>query len=159
MKKKPLTISLVLGLLLLRSAMSANAESFILGDIAFLEVNKKGYYRERERRELKPVNSHKASEDLTRTDQRLWAINVLSVQNPASISPYMELLTQNGFHTYITMVEVNGKEWARLGVGFFEARVEAERNMEEIMSLLGMTSRPWLSRSPIQKPKDSPASE
>lgn len=158
MKKRALTISLVLGLLILESTMSANAVSLSLDNIAADEV-KKGYYRVRERHELEPVTPREASENLTKPDQELWALNVLSVQNPASITPYVGLLTRNGFHTYVTMVEVNGKEWTRLGAGFFEDRVEAERNKEVIKSLLGMTSSPWLSRSPIRNSIELAASD
>jgi len=148
MKKEALLISLVLGLLILGGTISANGESLSLDNITADGV-KKGYYRDRERHELKPVTPREASENLTKPDQKLWAINVLSVQNPASITPYIGLLTRNGFHAYVTMVELNGKEWTRLRAGFFEDRVEAEIKMEVIKSLLGMTSSPWLSRSAV----------
>jgi hypothetical protein len=158
MKREVLTISIVIGLLILGDTISGNAESLSLDDIT-VQVTK-GYYRVRERPEVKPVTPRESSENLTKSDQQeLWALNVVSVQNPASITSYAELLIRNGFHTDITMVEVNGKEWTRLCAGYFEDRVGAERNMEVIKSLLGMPSSPWLSRSPIQKSKESATSD
>ena len=95
-----------------------------------------------EGRELRFVTPREAEENLTKLGRKRWAINVLSVQRPAPIPLYVSRLIKNGFHTYITEAEVNGKEWTRLRVGFFEDHEEAERNAEIIESLLSMTTEP-----------------
>jgi tetratricopeptide (TPR) repeat protein len=95
-----------------------------------------------EGRELKFVTPREAEENLTKLGRKRWAVNVLSVQRPASIPLYVFRLARNGFHTYITEAEVNGKEWTRLRVGFFEDHEEARRNAEMIGSLLSTTVEP-----------------
>ena len=92
-----------------------------------------------EGRELKFVTSREAEENLKKLGRRRWAIHVLSVQTPETIPPYVSRLTRNGFHTYITEAEVNGKQWTRLRVGFFEDYEEAKRNAEMIEPLLSKT--------------------
>jgi hypothetical protein len=88
------------------------------------------------------VTSHEAEENLMKLGGKRWVINVLSVQRPASLPSYVFRLVKNGFHTYISEAEVNGKEWTRLRVGFFEDYEEARRNVEIIGSLLSMTVGP-----------------
>ena len=95
-----------------------------------------------EGRELKFVTPREAEENLTKLGRKRWAVNVLSVQRPASIALYVSRLTRNGFQAYITEAEVNEKEWTRLRVGFFEDRAEARRNAEMIGSLLSTTVEP-----------------
>jgi tetratricopeptide (TPR) repeat protein len=90
-------------------------------------------------RELKFVTSREAEENLKRLGRKRWAIHVLSVQRPETIPPYVSKLTRNGFHTYITEAEVNGKQWTRLRVGFFEDHEEAKRNVEMMEPLLSKT--------------------
>jgi hypothetical protein len=92
--------------------------------------------------ELKFVTPREAEENLTDLGRKRWAINVFSVQRPASVAPYVARLIRNGFHAYITEAEVNEKEWTRLRVGFFEDHEEARRNAEMIGPLLGMTVEP-----------------
>jgi len=92
--------------------------------------------------ELKFVTPREAEENLAELGQKRWAVNVFSVQRPASIALSVSRLTRNGFHAYITETEVNEKEWTRLRVGFFEDRAEARRNAEMIGSLLSVTSEP-----------------
>lgn len=92
--------------------------------------------------ELKFVTPREAEENLAELGRKLWAVNVISVQRPAWIAPYISSLTRNGFRAYITEAEVNGREWTRLRVGFFEDHAEAKRNGETIWSLLNMTSEP-----------------
>ena len=89
--------------------------------------------------ELKFVTSREAEENLKKLGRKRYAIHVLSIQNPATIPPYVSKLIRNGFHTYITEAEVNGKEWTRLRVGFFEDYEEAKRNAEMIEPLLSKT--------------------
>ncbi len=95
-----------------------------------------------EGRELKFVTPREAEENLTKLGRKRWAVHVFSVQRPASIPLYVSRLTKNGFHTYITEANVNGKEWTRLRVGFFEDHEEARRNAEIIGSLLSLTVEP-----------------
>ena len=92
--------------------------------------------------ELKFVTPREAEENLTDLGRKRWAINVFSIQRPASIAPYVARLIRNGFHAYITEAEVNEKEWTRLRVGFFEDHEEAGRNAEMIGPLLDMTVEP-----------------
>jgi tetratricopeptide (TPR) repeat protein len=92
--------------------------------------------------ELKFVTPREAEENLMDLGRKRWAINVFSVQRPASVAPYVARLIRNGFHAYITEAEVNEREWTRLRVGFFEDHEEARRNAEMIGPLLNMTVEP-----------------
>jgi hypothetical protein len=92
--------------------------------------------------ELRFVTAREAEENLMKLGRKQWAINVVSVQNPASLPLYISRLARNGFHAYITEAEVNGKEWTRLRVGFFDDYTEAKRNAETIGSLLSLNVDP-----------------
>ena len=92
--------------------------------------------------ELRFVTPQEAEENLMNLGRKRWAVSVVSVQRPASIAPLVSSLTRNGFQSYITEAEVDGKQWTRLRVGFFEDHAEAKRNAEMIGSLLSMTVEP-----------------
>ena len=95
---------------------------------------------------LKYVLPGEASERLSALGDRLWVVNVASVQNRSKIVPHAVKLMKAGYHVYFTRAEVSGKEWTRLRVGFFSDRSEASGAGTQIKSLLAIPDDPWIIR-------------
>lgn len=68
-----------------------------------------------------------------------YVINVLSSPDIEKINPITVKLIDKGFFTYITGTKVNGKDWYRLRVGFFNTRSDAQETGQKIKGLLGIS--------------------
>jgi len=88
---------------------------------------------------LKIISSLEVQENLTKNPKDYWIINAISSPEERSIVPYAIKLIRNGYPAYITRVDIKGKEWMRLRVGFFKQREEAEENGKKLMDLLGVS--------------------
>ncbi|MBN2062464.1 MAG: hypothetical protein JW882_18825 [Deltaproteobacteria bacterium] len=67
-----------------------------------------------------------------------WVINVLSSQNDEKIVMNALRLIKFGYPVYISRAKIKGEEWMRLRVGFFNKKVEAEKEGNNIMDQLGL---------------------
>lgn len=66
----------------------------------------------------------------------LYVVNILSSPEIEKIISHTVKLIDNGFFTYITGINVNGKDWYRLRVGFFPTRADARETGQKIKDLL-----------------------
>ena len=84
--------------------------------------------------------------NLKMPDGNPWVVNVLSSTEDVDIVPTAVKLVDNGFSAYITEANVNGRDYKRLRIGFFEKRSEAEDEAKKITSLLN-TSGLWTTKA------------
>lgn len=66
----------------------------------------------------------------------LWVVNILSVSNEREIVPQVVRLIREGYPVYFTRVNVKGKDWKRLRLGFYKSKKEADTEGKKIMALL-----------------------
>jgi hypothetical protein len=88
---------------------------------------------------LKIILQTDARENLKKRAKDYWIVNVISLPEEASIVPYAVKLIKNGYPAYITRVDIKGKEWMRLRVGFFGQKEEAEENGRKLVDLLDVS--------------------
>ena len=67
---------------------------------------------------------------------RVWVVNILSVSNQREIVPHVVRLIREGYPVYFTRVNVKGKDWMRLRLGFFKSKKEADTEGRKVMALL-----------------------
>jgi hypothetical protein len=95
---------------------------------------------------LKIISSLEIQENLTKSPKDYWIVNVISSPEEKSIVPYAIKLIRNGYSAYITHVDIKGKEWKRLRVGFFRQREDAVENGKKFMDMLGV-SDVWTTKA------------
>jgi cell division septation protein DedD len=66
----------------------------------------------------------------------MWVINILSVSNEREIIPQVVRLIREGYPVYFTRVNVKGKDWKRLRLGFYKSKKEADTEGKKVMALL-----------------------
>lgn len=74
-----------------------------------------------------------------------WVVNVLSSTRRAEIIPAAIKLVLEGYPVYITRAKVEGKNYMRLRVGFFEKKAEADAEGKKIMAMLKLPDS-WTNR-------------
>lgn len=74
-----------------------------------------------------------------------WVINVLSAQAEDKIVSYTLKLLKYGYPAYISRVKVKGEDWMRLRVGFYNNKMEADRQGNTIMKELQLVEI-WTTR-------------
>ncbi len=67
-----------------------------------------------------------------------WVVNVISSPSLDPIEGPAVKLLENGYPVYISRATVEGKEWMRLRVGFFNSREQAADAGKELQDLLGL---------------------
>jgi hypothetical protein len=97
-----------------------------------------------------PADTGKARKTVT---ERRWVINVLSSPEKEKIIPEAIRLVDNGYLTYITSANVNGKDYIRLRVGFFEDKTVADNEGKKIARALNV-SDVWTTRSETREIKE-----
>lgn len=89
---------------------------------------------------LRFISSGEAKERVEKPSGSMWAVNVMSASASTEgdvVTPAV-MLAREGFPAYLTRVEVKGKEFLRLRVGFFSSKSEAVDEGEKIRKLLGL---------------------
>ncbi|MDB9823405.1 SPOR domain-containing protein [Deltaproteobacteria bacterium] len=85
---------------------------------------------------LKILTPDEVKENLEKKPKNYWVINVISSSEKERIVPHIIKLIMNGYGAYITRIEVDGKDWMRLRVGFYKDKEEAEEEGEKVMAVL-----------------------
>lgn len=77
---------------------------------------------------------------------KVWTVNVKSGSTQEEMVPAAITLIKEGYPVYMSRVNVKGKDWLRIRVGFFENRAEADAVGKEIQKILGIRDT-WSSRA------------
>jgi hypothetical protein len=85
------------------------------------------------------ITPEEAQENLEKREKNYWVVNVISSPEKDRIVPNVIKLADNGYPVYITLIEVKGKDWMRIRVGFFKDREEAEKEGEKIIETLNLS--------------------
>jgi hypothetical protein len=75
-----------------------------------------------------------------------WVVNVLSSPEKEKIAPDAVRLADNGYPAYITKANVNGQDYIRLRVGFYESKTAAEDAGQKIAEILNVSDI-WMTRA------------
>jgi hypothetical protein len=94
---------------------------------------------------LKIVSPDEMRENLESIGYDVWAVNVLSGTTNGQVIPAAIRLIRNGYPVYITRVNLKGKDWMRLRVGFFGNRTDANEEGKKIMTVLNLTDS-WITK-------------
>jgi len=94
---------------------------------------------------LKILTPDEVKENLEKKPKNYWVINLISSPEKEILVPHVIKLIMNGYGAYITRTEIDGKDWMRLRVGFFEQRKDAEAEGEKIMDILN-SSDIWTTK-------------
>lgn len=81
-----------------------------------------------------------------RRSGKAWTVNIKSTAAQEKIVPAAITLTKEGYPVYLSRVNVKGKDWVRLRVGFFEKRAEADAVGKEIQKILNIGDT-WSSKA------------
>ncbi|MFH1123158.1 MAG: SPOR domain-containing protein, partial [Pseudomonadota bacterium] len=84
--------------------------------------------------------------NLNKRSGRDWIINIKSATAPEEIVPAAIALTKEGYPAYMTRVNLKGKDWVRLRLGFFGNRAEADAVGKEIQKRLNLADT-WSSKA------------
>lgn len=95
--------------------------------------------------DLRFVTVDEAAKNLAELGGKFWVVNVASVQDAKEIVPPVIALVKNGYHVYLTMAMVKGKEWMRLRVGFFKGHPETVAASKKIMAMVDVKDA-WVAR-------------
>ena len=95
--------------------------------------------------DLRFVTADEAAKNLAELGGKCWVVNVASVQDSKEIVPPVIALVKNGYHVYLTMAMVKGKEWMRLRVGFFKGRSETVAASKKIMAMVDVKDA-WVTK-------------
>ncbi len=102
---------------------------------------------------LKIVTPDQVKQNLKTRANHEWVLNVLSTPNKREIIPAAVKLVKEGYPAYITLVNVKGKDYMRLRVGFFKNRAEADAEGKKIMALLKL-GEPWKTKADKEELED-----
>ena len=89
-----------------------------------------------EAEKLRIVTPREEQENLRRRADCHYAVNVLSARSQKGLISSAIRLMRGGYPVYITSTMIEGREWKRLRVGFFETRIEASLERMKINDLL-----------------------
>jgi hypothetical protein len=89
--------------------------------------------------EFKILTRDEIRENLEERPENYWVINVISSPEKEMLVSHVIELIMNGYGAYITRTEIDGKDWMRLRVGFFEQREDAETEGRKIMDILNFS--------------------
>ncbi|MDY6837539.1 MAG: SPOR domain-containing protein [Thermodesulfobacteriota bacterium] len=81
---------------------------------------------------LKVLSPDEKKANLESQLKKKWVVNVLSTTDEKRMVPVAIRLIENGYKVYIARVEIKGKEWMRLRVGFFNSLDEGNTEEEKI---------------------------
>lgn len=95
---------------------------------------------------LKLITAVEFDKNLTGRQGKYEVINVVSSTDMEKITPFALALADNSFLVYLTRAEIEGKEWLRLRVGFFNSREEAKKASERIKSVIDISDT-WVTTS------------
>ncbi len=93
---------------------------------------------------LKIMTQNEIANNLQKRSGNYEVVNIISSPEMAKIAPYAVRLIDNNYPVYITRVDIEGKEWLRLRVGFFKTREESGKTGERIKSLINISDI-WLT--------------
>jgi len=88
---------------------------------------------------LKFFTQDEVKNNLEERDNKQWAVNVLSSPNKDEVVPVVHRLIRAGFPVYITRAHVNGTDYMRVRVGFFEDKNKADAEGRKLMEDLKFT--------------------
>lgn len=80
-----------------------------------------------------------AEKTLINGDEDRYVVNVLSSSEGEKIAPKAIKLVDSGYNAYITVANVNGHDFHRLRVGFYDKRAMAEEAGQKIAGLLNVS--------------------
>jgi hypothetical protein len=92
------------------------------------------------------ITMDEAKENLKNRPKDYWVINVISSPQMDRVVPNVLKLIDNGFPAYMRLVNVKGKDYIRIRVGFFGDRKDAEKEGEKIMATLNISDI-WATRA------------
>jgi cellulose synthase (UDP-forming) len=75
-----------------------------------------------------------------------WVIQVFSTKSLDNAVQYRNELASKGFRAYHTMAKVEGEDWYRVRVGFFESDEEASKVGEDIEKALSIKTPLWVTK-------------
>lgn len=93
---------------------------------------------------LKIITPREARENLRQRAGCVYAVNVLSARTQKRLISSAIRLMREGYPVYITSAMVEGREWMRLRVGFFQTRFDASLERMKINDLLRIHNS-WLT--------------
>jgi cell division septation protein DedD len=73
----------------------------------------------------------------------VWAINVLSTQDPEKVRNLMDRLADLPYRVYTYQKKIKGRNWRRVRVGFFGSKTDAERVGVFLMGTYDL-EEPWV---------------
>jgi hypothetical protein len=85
---------------------------------------------------LQIITPREAQENLQRRTEHSYVVNVISARTQKGLISSAIRLMREGYPVYITSATVKERQWMRLRVGFFKARLEASLEMRKINDLL-----------------------
>lgn len=88
---------------------------------------------------LKIITPDEFKETLRKRPRNYMVVNVFSSHQMEKIAPYAIKLVDNNYPVYLTRLDMNGEEWLRLRVGFFDTREDANKVSEKIKSLIDIS--------------------
>lgn len=94
---------------------------------------------------LRIFSSEETEKNLRERPRNYWIANVLSSSAEERIVPAAIELLKQDYPVYITTVDVKGKTWMRLRVGFFKNKAEADLEGDKIRAVLGLSDL-WISK-------------
>ena len=95
---------------------------------------------------LRILSPDEVRENLKRIGDNVWVISVLSSTSDSDIVSAVIKLIRNGYAAYITRVKVEGKDWMRLRVGFFNNKTDAEKDGKNIINILNLRDS-WITKA------------
>jgi len=95
---------------------------------------------------LKIPSPEEMKANMSKRTGRDWIINIKSSTAPEKIVPAAIALTKEGYPVYMTRVNVKGKDWVRLRLGFFTNRAAADAVGKEIGRVLNIADI-WSSKA------------
>ena len=87
---------------------------------------------------LKVIKPDEAKKVLKTRPENYWIINVLSSTRMEKIVPNTIKLIENGYPVYLTQARIDGKNWTRIRIGFFENKRDADLEGKKIRELMNL---------------------
>lgn len=94
---------------------------------------------------LRFVTPNEASDNLSKLGHKYWVVNAVSEPDMKKIVTQAVLLMKKGYRVYIVRAKVEGKEWMRLRIGFYENRQDVAKVAKEIMPIINAPTA-WLTK-------------
>ena len=95
---------------------------------------------------LRVIKPDEAKKALKTRPENYWIINVLSSTRMEKIVPNTIKLIENGYPVYLTQARIDGKNWTRIRIGFFENKRDADLEGKKIKELMNLPEI-WITQT------------